>query len=101
MTQACKLNQVWQRVLFEAQSLKVACSARVEEIITQIIQTFLDNSLQVVLKQDELDEDEEENFEKTERTVRNDDIDFFSKLMKQKSEFSMALILDRYNQLIG
>ena len=53
MTQACKLNQVWQRVLFEAQSLKVACSARVEEIITQIIQTFLDNSLQVVLKQDE------------------------------------------------
>lgn len=54
-----------------------------------------------MLKQEEQDEDEEENFEKTERTTRNDDIDFFSKLMRQKSEFSMALILDRYNQLIG
>ena len=46
------------------------------------------------------DEDEEENFDKTERTVRNDDTDYFSKLMKQKSDFALAFILQRYNQLI-
>lgn len=51
----------------------------------------------VLIKQEDDDEDEEENFEKTERTVRNDDTDFFSKLMKQKSDFALALILERYN----
>ena len=51
----------------------------------------------VLIKQEDDDEDEEENFEKTERTVRTDDTDFFSKLMKQKSDFALALILDRSN----
>lgn len=35
------------------------------------------------------DDDEEENFDKRERTVRNDDMDSFSNLMKHKVDYSM------------
>jgi len=36
----------------------------------------------------ESDDDEEENFEDGQRTNRNDDMDFFSKLMRNKLDFS-------------
>jgi hypothetical protein len=47
------------------------------------------------------DEEEEENFDKAQRTTKNDDLDFFSKLMRQKSEFSLGKILERFNTLIA
>jgi len=42
-------------------------------------------------------EDEEENFSKDQRTTRNEDLDFFAKLVKQKIEFGLMLIFDRFN----
>lgn len=46
-------------------------------------------------------EDEEENFGKDQRTTRNDDLDFFAKLVRQKIEFGLMLIFDRFIQLIN
>ena len=50
--------------------------------------------------EEENDEDEDENFEKTQRTQRHDDLDWFSKLMKQKIEDSLTLILMRFTHII-
>jgi len=38
---------------------------------------------------DDSEDDEDENFDKNERTTKNDDLDFFSKLMKIKIDFSL------------
>jgi hypothetical protein len=46
-------------------------------------------------------EEEEENFDKAQLTTKNDDLDFFSKLMRQKSEFSLEKMLERFNTLIA
>lgn len=46
-------------------------------------------------------EDEEENFGKDQRTTRNDDLDFFAKLIKQKIEFGLRLLLERFDSLVG
>lgn len=37
---------------------------------------------------DEEDDDDEENFQKSEKTLKNENIDFFAKLMKAKVEDS-------------
>ena len=50
--------------------------------------------------EEENEEDEDENFDKTQRTQRHDDLDWFSKLMKQKIEDSLAMILMRFTQII-
>ena len=46
------------------------------------------------------DDDEDENFDKTERTQKHDDLETFAKLMRQRIEPSMLLILNRYEQLL-
>lgn len=84
MANASKLCQFWQRVLFEGMTLKVACQERLESIVDQLIVNFLDSNLQMQLMPVVTDEgeDEEENFGKDQRTTRNDDLDFFAKLIK-------------------
>ena len=42
---ASKLNHLWQRVTFEAMALNVSCQSRLDELIKQIIQTYLDENL--------------------------------------------------------
>lgn len=93
MSQATKLNHFWQRVIFEGMTLKVACQEQLENISTELIRLFMDCSLQMQqarsAKDDsENDDDEEENFDKDQRTSRNDDLDFFAKLMRTKIDFS-------------
>lgn len=39
------LNQVWQRIMQESQSLKIACQNKVEEIINQIIAVYLEENI--------------------------------------------------------
>jgi hypothetical protein len=46
------------------------------------------------------EEDEDENFSKRERTIKADNLDLFSRLMKQKIEVSLSLILNFFNQLL-
>lgn len=55
---------------------------------------------QTVNDEEENEEDEDENFDKTQRTQRHDDLDWFSKLMKQKIEDSLGLILVRFTGII-
>lgn len=94
MSQATKLNHFWQRVIFEGMTLKVACQEQLDSISTELIRLFMDYSLQMqqarsVARDDsENDEDEDENFDKDQRTSRNDDLDFFAKLMRTKIDFS-------------
>lgn len=38
-------------------------------------------------------DDEDENFDKTERTQKQEDLDWFSKLMRQKISESLELLL--------
>jgi hypothetical protein len=66
-----------------------------------LITSYLDNNLQLVAQGDLVPEEEEENFDKNQRTTKNDDLDFFAKLMRQKSEFSLEKVLERFNSLIA
>ena len=103
MANASKLCQLWQRVLFEGMTLKVSCQEKVESIVDQLITSYLDFNLQMQLNPTVLfdGEDEEENFGKDQRTTRNDDLDFFAKLIRQKVDFGLRLICERFTQLIG
>ena len=38
-------------------------------------------------------DDEDENFDRNQRTQKNDDFDWFSKLMRQKMDDSMRMLL--------
>ena len=105
---ASKLNHLWQRVLFESMALQVSCQNRLDDLINQIIQTYLDENLKQQAinfssfnggKADETDDDDE-NFEANQRTQKHDDFDWFSKLMRQKMEDSMQLLIRRYMDLI-
>ena len=72
-----------------------------------MIGCYLDNNLAQktvnALTSDQNDEDaddEDENFDKRERTQKNDDLDWFSKLMRQKVTESMQLLLQRLTQIV-
>mmetsp|Transcript_42876 Transcript_42876/g.41215 ORF Transcript_42876/g.41215 Transcript_42876/m.41215 type:complete len:87 (+) Transcript_42876:702-962(+) len=83
--------------------MSVPCQNKIEGIITQVISTFLQENLKLVefgSKQNDEEEEEEENFSKYERTVKNENLDFFAKLMKSKVEESCTLIISLFNQLI-
>ena len=41
-----RLNHLWQRVFFESMALNVSCQNRLEDIIKQLIQAYLDENLQ-------------------------------------------------------
>ena len=47
-----------------------------------------------------LGEDEDENFQKREKTQRAENLDYITRLMRAKTEVSMSLILNFYNLLI-
>lgn len=88
--------------------MNIACQNKIEEIIDQVIAVFLEENLkqegmvgtQNVGDADEED-DEDENFDKKERTVKSENLDFFSRLMKQKLETSMNLMINFYNQILS
>jgi hypothetical protein len=70
-----KLTHLWQRVFFESMAMNVPCQARLETIVIQLIICFLDGNLQQratsAITSDQHDEDaddEDENFDKNERT---------------------------------
>eukprot|EP00347_Sterkiella_histriomuscorum_P000570 403375338 len=100
------LNQVWHRILQESLQMNVACQNKIEEIIDQVIATYLEENLKqegVVGSQnvdDDDEDDEDENFDKKEKTIKNDNLDFFSRLMKQKIETSMNLMINLFNQIL-
>lgn len=48
-----------------------------------------------------IEEDEDENFQKREKTMRQENLDYFSRLMKQKTEVSVQMILSLFNNLLG
>jgi hypothetical protein len=93
----------------ESNYIKTASQGKVEEIIDQIIATYLEENI----KQEGLsargpigglganlddglngiEEDEDENFQKREKTMRQENLDYFSRLMKQKTEVSVQMIL--------
>ena len=85
--------------------MNVSSQNKIEEIIDQIIAVFLEENLKqegVIGNQntDDEEEDEDENFDKKEKTVKNDNLDFFSRLMKQKIDTSLNLLINYYNQII-
>ena len=73
-----------------------------EEYISQIITTQIDENLNCQSKDPDLDDndhqsDGSEDFEKTQKTIQADSFDWFSKLMRQKVDFSIPILLDRFN----
>jgi hypothetical protein len=77
---------LWQRVLQESNYIKVSCQAKVEEIIDQIIATYLEENIKqegmsaaarlvgglgANLDEDQgTGEDEDENFQRREKTMK-------------------------------
>lgn len=77
---------MWQRVLQESNYIKVSCQAKVEEIIDQIIATYLEENIKqegmsaaarlvgglgANLDEDQgTGEDEDENFQRREKTMK-------------------------------
>jgi hypothetical protein len=45
MVTASRLNSLWQRVLFEAQALKVSCQPQLASIVGDLILGYLDSNL--------------------------------------------------------
>lgn len=39
------LNQVWQRIMQESQSIKVACQTKIDEMVNSIIQCYLEENI--------------------------------------------------------
>ena len=96
------INQVWQRFMFETVQLKSESQQKMEEYISQIITTQIDENLNCQSKDPDLDDndhqsDGSEDFEKTQKTIQADSFDWFSKLMRQKVDFSIPILLDRFN----
>ena len=88
-------------------AMNVSCQARLETIVIQLITCFLDGNLQqqatTAITSDQNDEDaddEDENFDKNERTQKQEDLDMFAKLMRQKISESLDLLLQRFTQLM-
>ncbi len=81
--------------------MNVSCQTKIEDIISQVIKTYLEENLKVQgqSKQKRLEgfeedeEDEDENFQKSEKTMQNENIDFFARLMKSKVEDSCKLVI--------
>ncbi len=77
-------------------ALNVSCQGRLESIVIELITCFLDANIEqkavnpLTSNQDDEDaDDEDENFDKGERTQKQEDLDWFSKLMRQKITESM------------
>lgn len=79
-------------MLYEAIQLKVSCQEQLESIVPQLITSFIDSSLVVSSLNQSSDSDSEE-FDKDQRTIKGDELDQFSKLMKHKTDFSLELLL--------
>lgn len=104
---ASTLNQVWTRIYTESIAMTLPGQEKIEELIEQIIATFLEETIKVqgmskvALSGDESEgEDEDENFQKKERTQKNENLDFFARLMKQKIQYSCNIILTALNSLL-
>lgn len=85
--------------------MAISSQNKIEEIILEVIRVFLEENLKQegqtqALADEEDQDDEDENFDKTEKTVRNENFDFFSKLMKQKVENSMMIIIQFIEQIL-
>ena len=79
------INQVWQRFMFETVQLKTDAQQKMEEYLSQIITTQIDQNLNCQSRepdQDGADSDCSEDFEKTQKTIQADSYDWFSKLMR-------------------
>ena len=96
------INQIWQRLTFETMQIKAESQQKVEMYIQEIIQVQMDESLKAANQEDLADDDSdgEEDFHKSQRTQKLDDFDQLSKLMKQKLEYSVSLLLDRHTRVI-
>jgi hypothetical protein len=51
--------------------------------------------------QQEDTEDEDENFSKREKTMKSDNLDYFTRLIKNKNDLALQLILNFFNQLLS
>lgn len=85
--------------------MNISSQNKIEEIIDQVVAVYLEENIKQegVMGNQQLEEDEEdedENFEKKERTLKNENFDYFSRLMKQKIESSMALLINYFNEVI-
>ena len=70
MFHASILNQVWSRIQQESSTMKMPWSPKIDEIIQQIIAVYLEANLtqEGSLRGGEEAEDEDENFERREKT---------------------------------
>jgi len=88
--------------------MNVSCQHKIESIVNEVVATYLQENLKVQglnksrvsLDGGEDDEDDDdENFQKSEKTQKNENLDFFAKLMKAKVEDSCKLIINLFSQL--
>ena len=102
------LNQVWHRLSFETIQCKIEGQKKVETYIENIVGEQINENIamhgdaQKVQNElnngpDDVDSEGSEDFHKGQRTQKADDYDQFSKLMRQKIEFSISFILDKFN----
>ena len=90
MDSASKLNYYWSRVLFEAMALKVECHEKLESSVDQLISVYLESQLQMDARiTDDHYDGDNEKFNEDQKTQRQEELDYFSKLMKNKIDFSL------------
>ena len=95
-----KLSELWHRIWSAANTYKVISTEVISDFIVNIITAYIDSNLALRSSDSsKFDDTEEENFDKMERTKYDEDLDWFSRLMRTKMDFSISFLLSRIDQL--
>ena len=108
---ASKLNNVWQRIYLESMGLGLNIKDHLIDFMQKVSEAYIDGNLAVksmsAIHQslngaDGSDaDDEDEHFDKGQRTLNQENFDHFSRLLKMQIVPSLNLVLTRVNYLVG
>lgn len=95
------VNQIWQRVSIELVQLKFVGIERVDEMIQQIIVTQVEKCLQHEVEEYESNEEDNEEFQLSETVAnREDQLQYFAKLIMCKINIGLPVLVQSIDELI-
>ena len=96
MSMLSRLCYYWQRVIYEANAFGIPVKNEIQQGSTKIIESYLVSNLQLHAN----DTEEQECFGKDQLSQRWEDLDFFSKIMRQNTNASLTLLNSHLDKLL-
>lgn len=95
------INQTWYRIILEVVQCKTANQEKVIQWVHEVIQVQIDQNLRCQQEEvEDHDSEGSEDFHKGQLTKKADDFDQFAKVLRQRVEFSIPILLDRVNYCV-